>query len=264
MYSLGIDIGTTSCKLCVLSLQDSNRLVFSEQLAHDAHLSQPDSPSFDEQSASKIIETINTLLAHADVHSIKSIQVSGQMHGLILWSSQSPRTVVSSLVTWQDQRCSKAFLDSLGPQLKHLRTGYGLATLLWLSKEQRDEGFDRAGTIADYFVATLCDDSSNDSSNDSAMSDQMATSWGAVGKTWPMEHRLLPKIVEPGTVIGNWKKNIPVYVGLGDLQCSVFSCQPGKDQGIVNLSTSAQLALVVDREQVRSIENVWSVIPQSF
>ena len=245
MSSLGIDIGTTSCKLSLLSSPESDRLLFSEQLAHHAHLSQPDSPLFDEQSPAKILQTIDTLLEHAGVLlPIQSIQVCGQMHGLIRWSSQSPRTAVSSLITWQDQRCSQAFLDSLGPELKHLRTGYGLATLLWLSQEKREEGFDRAGTIADYLVAILCDEPAKES----AMSDQMATSWGAVGKHWPTEHRLLPKIVEPGRVIGHWKGHTPVYVALGDLQCSVFSCQPGKDQGIVNISTSAQLALPVDRE----------------
>ena len=255
MHSLGIDVGTTSCKLCVLSTTENNRLVFSEQLTHHAHIHQDGFPQFDEQDASKILQTIDTLLAQSgvldDIQSLKSVQICGQMHGLILWSAKSPRSVVSPLITWQDQRCSNDFLVGLGPSLNHLKTGFGLATLLWFMEEEKSKGdqlekYDRAGTIADYLVTILCDDATVEST----ISTQMATSWGAVNKAWPVDHRLLPKIVEPGTTIGYWQKTVPVYVGLGDLQCSVFSCQPGEHQGIVNISTSAQLAMAIHRDQV--------------
>ncbi|UJR38321.1 hypothetical protein I4U23_030991 [Adineta vaga] len=253
MYSLGIDIGTTSCKLCVVSSNEQNRTIFSEQLTHHAHILQNEFPSYDEQSSMKILEIVQTLLKKSgslkDDSSIKSIQICGQMHGFILWSSKSPRTIVSSLVTWQDQRCSNEFLSSLGSSLTHLRTGYGLATLLWLIEQQKGKDddllkYDRAGTIADYVATILCDD---EITNKSQISTQMATSWGAVDNKWPVEHRLLPEIVEPGTTIGYYKKTIPIYVALGDLQCSVFSCQPARNEGIINISTSAQLALVIDK-----------------
>lgn len=254
MYALGIDIGTTSCKICVVSSSSEiNHVIFTEQSPHDAHIIQNDHASFDEQSPSKILETIDMLLEKScslkNDSLLKSIQVCGQMHGLVLWSSKSPRTLVSSLITWQDQRCSAEFLSTLGSSLSHLRTGYGLATLLWLinqQKEKEDElkEYDRAGTIADYLVAILCENSPVHSQ----ISTQMATSWGAVNNQWPIEHHLLPKIVQPGTIIGYWKKNVPVYVALGDLQCSVFSCQPQKNQAVLNISTSAQLALVTNTE----------------
>jgi sedoheptulokinase len=255
MYSLGLDIGTTSCKICVVSSSstEKHRVIFTEQLAHNAHIVQKEFPSFDEQSPTKILDTVNVLLEKSgslnNDSSIKSIQICGQMHGFILWSSKSPRAIVSSLVTWQDQRCSTEFLSSLGSSLTHLRTGYGLATLLWLVNQQKGQEdelnkYDRAGTIADYIVTILCEDSVNNSQ----ISNQMATSWGALDNQWPIEHRLLPTIVQPGTIIGHWKKNIPVYVALGDLQCSVFSCQPEKNDGVLNISTSAQLALAVDKQ----------------
>jgi sedoheptulokinase len=252
MYTLGLDIGTTSCKICVVSTSSSS-IIFTEQLAHNANIVQKDFPSFDEQSPSKIVETIDILLEKSGClkndSSIKSIQVCGQMHGFILWSSKSPRTIVSPLVTWQDQRCSTEFLSSLGTSLTHLRTGYGLATLLWLIDQQKGKEdellkYDCAGTIADYVVTILC----GDSVMNSQISTQMATSWGALNNQWPIEHCLLPMIVEPGTIIGYWKNEIPVYVALGDLQCSVFSCQPENNEGVLNISTSAQLALAVDQQ----------------
>lgn len=255
MYTVGLDIGTTSCKICVVatSADGKNVIRFTEQLTHHAHILQKDLPLFDEQSSSKIWETVETLLEKSgclkEDSSVKSIQICGQMHGFILWSSKSPRTIVSPLVTWQDQRCTTEFLSSLGTSLTHLRTGYGLATLLWLINEQKGKEdqlgkYDRAGTIADYVVAILCEDSTTDSS----ISTQMATSWGALNQQWPVEHSLLPKIVQPGTIIGYWKKKIPVYVALGDLQCSVFSCQPKNNEGVLNISTSIQLALAVDQQ----------------
>lgn len=254
MYSLGLDIGTTSCKICVVSSSnEKDHVIFTEQLAHNAHIIQKDLPSFDEQSSSKIFETVNILLekfsSSNNNSSIKSIQISGQMHGFILWSSKSPREIVSPLVTWQDQRCSTEFLSSLGSSLIHLRTGYGLATLLWLINQQKGKEddllkYDRAGTIADYIVTILCENFVDNSQ----ISTHMATSWGALNNQWPIEHRLLPKIVEPGTIIGYWKNQIPIYVALGDLQCSVFSCQPENNEGVLNISTSAQLALAVDRQ----------------
>ncbi|CAF0939082.1 unnamed protein product [Adineta steineri] len=257
MYSLGLDIGTTSCKICVVSVSttndEKNHVVFTEQLSHNAHIVQKEFVSYDEQSPVKILDTVNTLLEKSgsfkDDIAIKSVQICGQMHGFILWSSKSPRTIVSSLITWQDQRCSTEFLSSLGSSLAHLRTGYGLATLLWLINQQKGKEdelikYDRAGTIADYIVAILCEDSITKSQ----ISNQMATSWGALENQWPIEHRLLPEIVEPSTIIGYWKKNIPLYVALGDLQCSTFSCQPKENEGIINISTSAQLALVVDQK----------------
>lgn len=253
MDSVGLDIGTTSCKICVVSTvaDGKNSIRFTEQLTHHAHIQQKDLPLFDEQSPVKIVEIVENLLEKSgclkENSSVKSIQICGQMHGFILWSSKSPRTIVSPLVTWQDQRCTTEFLSSLGSSLTHLRTGYGLATLLWLIKEQKGNEdqlakYDRAGTIADYIVAILCEEYPVDSS----ISTQMATSWGALNEQWPVEHSLLPKIVQPGTIIGYWRKTVPVYVALGDLQCSVFSCQPADNEGVLNLSTSIQLALAVD------------------
>ncbi|CAF0908290.1 unnamed protein product [Adineta ricciae] len=254
MFSVGLDIGTTSCKICVVSCDAQHSVLFTEQLPHHAHIVQKEFPSYDEQSPVKILDIVNELFKKStylkDDSSIKSIQICGQMHGLILWSSKSPRTIVSSLVTWQDQRCSTEFLSSLGSMLTHLRTGYGLATLLWLMEQQKGKDddllkYDRAGTIADYVATIFCDDEVTDQSQ---ISTQMATSWGAIDNQWPVKHRLLPEIVEPGTIIGYYKKKIPIYVALGDLQCSVFSCQPEKNEGIINISTSAQLALVTDKQ----------------
>ena len=55
---------------------------------------------------------------------LQAIGITGQQHGVVLWNNASCQAVnigqeipdnflVSNLITWQDQRCSKEFLDSL-------------------------------------------------------------------------------------------------------------------------------------------------------
>ncbi|NXU61029.1 SHPK Sedoheptulokinase, partial [Horornis vulcanius] len=83
---------------------------------------------------------------------------------------------VSPLITWQDGRCSPAFLTSLPRPQSHvsLATGFGCATVYWYLKNSPDflKSYDAAGTIQDYVVAMLCD------LKKPLMSVQNAASWG--------------------------------------------------------------------------------------
>jgi len=69
---------------------------------------------------------------------------------------------------------------------------------------------------------------------------------------------LLPEIVDPGVIAGklqtNWykiSKNADVYVALGDLQCSVLSCRPSRNDAVINISTSAQISKVSQKENFK-------------
>ena len=77
------------------------------------------------------------------------------MHGVMYWSSKSPESVCSRLITWQDRRCSAGFLSSLPPSSPYaLSAGYGCATTAWLAREGPEKGFldafDRAGNVMDF------------------------------------------------------------------------------------------------------------------
>jgi sedoheptulokinase len=58
---------------------------------------------------------------------------------------------VSAVYTWQDNRCTPAFLSSLPHPESHLglSSGFGIPTLFWMAKNkpERLEKYDRAGTI---------------------------------------------------------------------------------------------------------------------
>lgn len=186
------------------------------------------------------------------------------MHGCILWNSTKRGSgsyyIASKLITWRDQRCDHSFLAKL-PKPRNsiqLSTGFGSPTLFWL-KENAPEmllNYDCAGTIMDYIVSSLCHLPSP------KMSTQNAMSWGYYNfcdQKWNLKIlqendfpiSFLPEIVEPGAKIGelacNWH-GIPggreVIVPLGDMQCSVLSCDPQLSVGVFNLSTSAQFSIV--------------------
>ncbi|XP_058020006.1 sedoheptulokinase isoform X3 [Ahaetulla prasina] len=115
--------------------------------------------------------------------------------------------------------------------------------------------FTAAGTIQDYVVAMLC------GREKPQMSVQNAAAWGyfsSLEKSWNTKLlkssgfpiRLLPEVVDSGDLAGEtcqaWHR-IPagtkVGVALGDFQCSVYSCMSENSDAVLNVGTSAQLAV---------------------
>ena len=193
---LGIDIGTSNVK-AVLLHKSSLRVVGESSKSLGPHLTVPEGNAC-EGDVHEIFTCLDECLASLDstlLQSVVSIGVCGQMHGCVLWRSRKAFFVskdgtlkiddllsCSSLVTWQDGRCSQEFLSSLPKtnQSIPLSTGYGCATLAWLKQFKSDlvEGFDRAGTIMDLVVWALCGHRMEDEPNDVVMSAQNANSWG--------------------------------------------------------------------------------------
>nr|CAB3266061.1 sedoheptulokinase-like [Phallusia mammillata] len=274
MYSLGIDIGTTSVKVTIVN--NENSVIASKSLFSNANIESKLYPDHIEQSVSKIFETLDKSLCAIsqeigqEIKHVKHIVVCGQMHGCVLWDSNTRHQIqnscenVSNLITWRDQRCTVEFLESLpvSQNSTNLSTGFGCATLLWMRQNccKFLEKFDSCGTIADYVVAVLTGCSKR------LMCYQNANSWGyfnVQSQKWdlsvmreanfPLE--ILPEVVAPGTIVGKlahqWH-GIPteahVYVALGDLQCSVMACKPKENEAVVNVSTSAQISMAVQHE----------------
>ncbi|KAM5215420.1 sedoheptulokinase isoform 3-T3 [Hipposideros larvatus] len=261
--TLGIDLGTTSVKAALVEAAPGDPSGFvvlascvrAARAEADAQ-SAAAAPQAREQDVSRIIQALNECVAalpQQELRKVCSIGVSGQMHGVMFWKTNQgcewtegraapvfqPRAV-SHLVTWQDGRCSRAFLASLPQPESHLSvaTGFGCATIFWLLKNSPEflKSYDAAGTIHDYVVAMLC------GLPRPLMSDQNAASWGyfnTQSQTWNMEIlrasgfpvHLLPDVTQPASVAGRtshaWleiPKGTQVGVALGDLQASVYSC----------------------------------------
>ena len=179
---LGIDIGTSTVKACIVERNDQ-RIVCELTSASNASV-QSEVSTGDEQSVEKILTSINTCvdqMADELLARVSCVAVCGQMHGCVLWKSdrlhQLPgHAETSNLITWQDGRCTEDFLRTLPKTAQHTKisTGYGCATLAWLQRHRPSYlgQFDRAGTIMDLFVCTLCD------ASESVMSTHNANSWG--------------------------------------------------------------------------------------
>ncbi|KAK9412583.1 sedoheptulokinase [Crotalus adamanteus] len=274
---LGIDLGTTSVK--VVLVEKTNKgptLVASCTKPVQADVRNKEAQLREnEQDVHRIIEALNGCLASfspAFVQRVCCIGVSGQMHGVMFWEAAKGCTwtenggrwtfqpdKASQLITWQDGRCSPQFLSSLPAPQSHLSvaSGYGCATIFWLLKNRPDflEPYTAAGTIQDYVVAMLCDQEKPQ------MSVQNAAAWGyfsTIEKSWNTKLledsgfpiHLLPEVVDSGDLAGEtcqaWHRvpaGTKVGIALGDFQCSVYSCLSQDSDAVLNISTSAQLAV---------------------
>ncbi|XP_041378902.1 sedoheptulokinase-like [Gigantopelta aegis] len=280
-YSLGIDLGTSSVKVCLVERASGNLLKsFSENTS--AWINSDIGVLGHEQDVSKIFIALHKCLSQLSVSEqseIKGIGVTGQMHGCVLWKSNTTPWYthdecnnltltsehISPLYTWMDQRCTLDFLHSLPKAVSHLKiaTGYGCATMFWLQRTRPkffsndEKRYDVSGTVMDLLVAALCNLDKPVTSN------QLAASWGyfdTVQNRWnsdilkkggfPVD--LLPEVVDCGSVVGHtghqWGHiavGTPVYAALGDVQCAFLSAQQEITDAVLNIGTSMQMGFVL-------------------
>ncbi|TMW68895.1 hypothetical protein Poli38472_001051 [Pythium oligandrum] len=293
-YLLGVDVGTTAVK-CALVESSTRDVVATTNVSTKSGVDCGAGRA--EQAVEAILmatkEAIDGLPRDI-LGKISSIGICGQMHGIVWWkaaevgraasllmegsSTSEAAAPWSRLITWEDQRCSRTFLDEVDAKIKAaistegsslLSSGYGLASyahMLSMSPE-RLEGFDSCGTIHDLLAFLLC---GYTSATDATMDTTNAFSWGGFDidkKTWNatavkalgISVELLPAVKTPGTIVGRIPEtsifklpsDAPVYVPMGDHPCSVVSAIVQQDSDtsdgvtLVNIGTSAQLAMLL-------------------
>ncbi|KAK0178618.1 hypothetical protein PV327_007494 [Microctonus hyperodae] len=275
-FVLGIDLGTTSVKVIILST-NNNQIVAKQTKDTQANVPSTLGIEGNKQDVPKILSAVHNCVSRLPKDLLKQVTkigVCGQMHGIALWKTgkkldQSDNTFklefnkenISHLYTWQDGRCDINFLNTLPKSKSHLpiHTGYGCATLFWFAKHKPEklQIYDTCGTVQDLVVSLLC-------GNDKViMSTQNAASWGyfcTEEAKWELQLmsdaglpvKLLPQtILHPGQNAGQLIKSwfgipagVPIGVALGDLQCSVLALLKGPEEAVLNISTSAQLTYV--------------------
>ncbi|XP_045774896.1 sedoheptulokinase-like [Maniola jurtina] len=279
-YILGMDIGTTSVKVCVYD-PDTKELVAKQSKDTAANIPSDQGIEGNKQDVPKIVSAVHYCVSRLPrdvLRHVKKIGVCGQMHGVVLWKNrawekvekegvvirfEATREKMSALYTWQDTRCKPEFLDTLPKPDSHLQcySGYGCATLLWMLKHKPEKlkSFTCSATVQDFVVTMLCD------LECPFTSDQNAASWGYFNtekNEWNMDIlksidfpvNLLPKVLKSAEIAGvlssSWNgipEGTPVGVAMGDLQCSIIATLENKQDAVLNVSTSAQLAIVADR-----------------
>lgn len=282
-FVLGMDIGTTSVKVCVYDPK-TREIVAKQSKDTAANIPSDQGIEGNKQDVPKIVSAVHGCVSRLPkevLRHVTKIGVCGQMHGVLLWKNEEQarawekiekdnvliryeavREHMSALYTWQDTRCKPEFLDTLPPPDSHLKcySGYGCATLLWMLKHKPEKlkNFSCSATVQDFIVSMICD------LETPVMSGQNAASWGyfnTENNSWNTDIlysigfpiNLLPKVVKSGGYAGklctSWygiPEGTPVGAALGDLQCSFLATLENKEDAVLNISTSAQLGFVVD------------------
>ncbi|XP_041982234.1 sedoheptulokinase-like [Aricia agestis] len=278
-YILGMDIGTTSVKVCIYD-PITKELLAKQNKDTAANIPSDQGIEGNKQDVPKIVSAVHYCVSRLPrdlLRHVNRIGVCGQMHGVVLWRNRAWEKIekegvvmrfdairenMSALYTWQDTRCKPEFLETLPKPDSHLKcySGYGCATLLWMLKHKPEKlkNFSCSATVQDFVVAMLCD------LDTPVISDQNAASWGYFNteqNEWNTEIlssiefpvNLLPKIIKSGEAAGilksSWNgipEGTPVGVAMGDLQCSIISTLETEQDAVLNISTSAQLAIVSD------------------
>lgn len=263
--TLGIDLGTTSVAVAIVDTE--TRLPVATSTAEAPARVRGTVPGSAEVDVDIVLATLlKTLAALPDAQrrEVECVGVTGQMHGVMLWHSETYQH--SRLITWQDRRAEiDGFLLRLRERARDPRvaSGYGCVTLAWYQAYESEifAEYDRAGTIADYLVAWICE------RQEALMDPAMAHSWGMFDlqqrsfsegrcKRAGVPMRMLPRVVESGSKAGElstaWAKEwglqpgIPVSVATGDNPASIYgSLRDPESEIALTVGTAAQLGVVV-------------------
>ncbi|OQS00707.1 hypothetical protein THRCLA_05890 [Thraustotheca clavata] len=280
MQVLGIDVGTTAIKC---SLVNCNKKLEKQSCKSI------------ENASGSIVDVKNVLLAMqkamkelGTMENVTAIALCGQMHGIVWWKANkvlealknnTDDTPWSDLITWQDKRCKKEFINELchqrnlnGGIFTPLSSGYALATFAIMMQEcpETIEKYDTCGTIMDLIAFLLA---GHTSTKNATIDCTNAYSWGGFNtstmswdvptlKAWNIPMHFMPRPCLPGKdIVGktcstasnvfNVPEQIPIYVPMGDHPCSVYALLHStslnaKDALLVNIGTSAQLAFVLE------------------
>ncbi|MES1912379.1 MAG: hypothetical protein MHM6MM_004664 [Cercozoa sp. M6MM] len=262
---VGLDLGTTSAKLVVLSDDLEQVLSVSKQYPADA-IDIVNCNGRHEQDARVIATTALELLRQLPwTEEEITLCVTGQMHGVIAWSSDQPVTHVSTLVTWRDRDCARAL-------------------------ERHDDRSDAwlCGTVCEWFVyllqtghvreCSLCDQSDHNDRGDHlvTMHVSMAQSWPAhvFAQNRGPKRPTVTVLPVSHTVRVSGMPKLRVLTPVGDATAAAYVCIPwgtgggeglawwgailcirqaaqqyvGK-QGVLTFGTSAQVTLLSHVEQ---------------
>ncbi|KAL3656915.1 hypothetical protein V7S43_018124 [Phytophthora oleae] len=320
----GLDIGTTAIKCIVVKADNAQTVAVANVSLSDVVVPTRAGEEAVEnrigvQNVDRVLLAVQravNLLPETARQRVASIGICGQMHGIVWWCSRAVHEAVerllegggnwmqddedayepawSELITWQDQRCTPAFLSGCREKIARTKTagnasppsqiaaGYGLASFAHtLENSPRTlVGMDACGTIHDFVAFILC---GHTLPSETFMDTTDAHSWGGLNletQTWDprvlralrIPSSMLPAVKKPGTCIGHISAgyagfglpvNRPVYVPMGDHPCSVMAAlsqrqsSPNSDSNLtlVNIGTSAQMAMVLTGADVAKLSN---------
>jgi len=282
-YLLGIDIGTSGCKCCVID--DKGRVTASISYEYNPLILKPGWIEQDPLTWYKAaIETLNRLKVDVDLKGIAAIGVTGQMRGVTLIDHSG--NLVRNSILWNDLRNIEEVneINREHPEIirkvtkNPLNTMCTLPKVLWL---MRNEPYNWARTHKvifpkDYINFKLTGNLQTDLSDASGTSfyDIKKQTWSdEVLKTFSISRDKLPDIYQSTSVIGEVSREasgetgipagVPVIAGGSDATVESFSIGLiNSSQCKIRLGTSGALSTIVDsiHDFSNSMNYCWSYI----
>lgn len=244
MYSIGIDIGTTS--ICaVLMDSQSGKIICTATHNNDSFIPTPNTwEKIQDVSVieEKVFEIIGSVLNNADGVRVDSIGISNQMHGILYHDADG--NAVSPLYIWQDERGNLPYKDGKTyAQYLGSFAGYGLVTDFY-NRENSLVPANAAGvcTIGDYIAMKLT------GRKTALMHITNAASFGCfdiVENKFVIDNGMLPEVTSDFDVVGEWN-GIKVSVAIGDNQAS-FMGSVGVNAPLLNVGTGSQISYLNDK-----------------
>lgn len=252
-YTLGIDTGTTSVSIAVLS--EAREVIDSITVNHEAFIP-GDFPESRVQSPERIREIVMASLESLTQKygQPSAIGFTGQMHGILYVNSEGES--VSPLYTWQDISGSvpvngKSSIEILREHGLTVSPGYGLATHFYLQRSGKiPHDAVKFTTISDYIAMKLCGNASP------VLSAEMAAGLGCFDvkrrefmidalKSAGVDVSFIPENVKGYSVVGQTESGAPVVSSMGDNQASFMgSVDDPENTLLLNIGTGSQVSFM--------------------
>ncbi|MGN0523411.1 MAG: xylulokinase [Eubacterium sp.] len=245
MYYIGIDLGTSACKM--LLVDEKGTVINSVTEEYPIYFPHP---SWSEQNPddwwNACVSGINRLIANYDKSAVKGIGIAGQMHGLVVLDKNDK--VIRPAILWNDARTAKQvdyLNEAIGKEVLSKYTaniafaGFTAPKLLWM-KENEPELFSRISKIMlpkDYIVYRLTGIHSTDYSDASGMLllDVEHKCWSKeMCKICCVNEGQLPKLYESYEKVAAVKKEVADIIGLPE---NVTVCAGAGDNAAAAVGT---------------------------
>lgn len=265
MYCLGVDIGSSYLKTALLDL-DNGQVLDTKKAAVPAKLPS-DNELIHEIPAEELWHEVRGALEgymHTD-EDIQGVIFSTQMHGFVL---SDPAYGQDIYVSWQDARCLCQMPGTEGSYLEHLRelispeemrsTGVyfkpalGVCNLYTLIKQRGMPPGPSATlyTLGSYLISRMTGNNICHITNAAPLGlvDISTGEWRRdILDRLGLNGIALPKLVTDLSPCGQWqcgKRSLQVFPDVGDVQASVYGCEPTAEDMIVNMATAGQVIMV--------------------
>ncbi|MGN0534718.1 MAG: xylulokinase [Eubacterium sp.] len=245
MYYIGIDLGTSACKM--LLVDEKGTVINSVTEEYPIYFPHP---SWSEQNPddwwNACISGIGGLIQGYDKSLINGIGIAGQMHGLVVLDENDE--IIHPAILWNDARTAKQvdyLNEAVGREVLSRHTaniafaGFTAPKLLWM-KENEPELFEKISKIMlpkDYIVYRLTGVHSTDYSDASGMLllDVKHKCWSKeMCDICSVNESQLPKLYESYEKVATVKKEVADITGLPE---NVTVCAGAGDNAAAAVGT---------------------------